>query len=113
MDQRIRNLWVRALCGSSAAYRKLGMIFLTGKLCRRDRLLARLCLEKAVEMGDEEGYFLYHKAFSKGDKVIDDQSFAEMCRDYRETGNLREKKRLEKYIVLVKWKKVSKSCKKE
>ena len=76
-----------------------------GEFCRRDRGLAKLCLQKAAEMGDEEGFFLYHKAFSKGDQVIDDQSFAEMCRDYRKTGDLREKKRLEKYIGLVKWKK--------
>ncbi len=98
MDKRIRNLWVRALCGSSVAYRKLGIIFLQGKLCRRDRVLARLCLEKAAEMGDEQGYFLCHKAFSKKEMVIDDQSYAEMCRDYRETKNREEKRRLRKYL---------------
>lgn len=100
MDKRIRNLWVRALRGSSAAYRKLGVIFLQGKLCRRDRILARLCLEKAAEMGDEQGYFLYHKTFSKRDKVIDEQSYAEMCRDYRKTRKRGDKRRLRQYLVI-------------
>ena len=47
---------MKALSGSSAAYRKLGCIFIQGKICKKDMLLARLCLDKAAEMGDEKGY---------------------------------------------------------
>lgn len=85
MEKKIRNLWVKALRGSSAAYRKLGVMFLQGKECKRDKALAKLCLDKAMEMGDERGYFLYHRVFSKGKKVIDESSYEEMRRDYRET----------------------------
>lgn len=52
MDKRIRNLWVKALKGNRTAYRKLGIIFLQGAVCKRDRELAKLCLDKAIEMGD-------------------------------------------------------------
>lgn len=100
MDKRERNLWVKALKGSGKAYRKLGVIFWQGKRCKRDRELARLCLQKAAEMGDERGYFLYHGIFSRGKKIIDDFSYEEMYRDYIRTGDLKEKKRLERYLRL-------------
>lgn len=98
MDKRIRNLLVRALKGSKTAYRKLGIVFLQGAICKRDRALARLCLDKAIELGDEESYFLYHREFSKKKQVIDDRSFEEMRRDYRKAVGRKEKKRLEGYL---------------
>lgn len=100
MEKRVRNLWVKALRGSSAAYRKLGVLFLQGKVCKRDKTLAKLCLEKAAEMGDETGYFLYHRIFSKRKKVIDDLSYEDMLRDYRETKDWKEKRRLRKYLMV-------------
>ena len=100
MDKKIRNLWIKALKGSSEAYRNLGVLFLQGKECKKDVELARLCLEKAAEMGDEQGYFLYHRVFSKGKKVIDDRSYEEMRRDYRETKDWREKRRLGRYLAV-------------
>lgn len=99
MEKKVRGLWIKALKGSSAAYRKLGVLFLQGKECKKDRALAKLCLEKAMEMGDERGYFLYHRVFSKGKRVIDDSSYKEMCRDYQETKDRRERKRLERYLA--------------
>lgn len=98
MEKKIRNLWVKALRGSGAAYRKLGVMFLQGKECKRDKALAKLCLDKAAEMGDERGFFLYHRVFSKWKKVVDDLSYEEMRRDYRETKDLGEKRRLKAYL---------------
>lgn len=100
MNRRIRNLWVQALKGSGAAYRKLGILFLKGKVCKRDRKLAKLCLNKAAEMEDEQGYLLYHKVFSKKKKVIDEQSYREMYRDYLAAESRKEKKRLRKYLEM-------------
>lgn len=103
MNKKIRNLWVKALKGSGKAYRKLGILFLCGEVCEKDRTLARLCLDKAAEMGDEQGYILYHKVFSKGKKVIDDRSYEEMCRDYREMKEWKEKRRLGRYLEMEKY----------
>lgn len=100
MDRQIRNLLVKALKGSGSAYRRLGIAFLQGKRYRPDRQLAYLCLQNAAELGDEKGYFLYHKIFSKKKKVIDDMSYEAMQREYRLTDDFREKKRLALYLKL-------------
>lgn len=100
MEKRVRNLWVKALRGNSAAYRKLGRIFIQGKICKKDMLLAKLCLNKAAEMGDEQGYMLYHKIFYTKEKIIDDLSYEEMRREYRETKSRRKKKWLKKYLEI-------------
>lgn len=102
LNKKIRNLWIKALKGSGKAYRELGIIFLKGKTCKRDDQLAKLCLDKAAELGDEQGYLLYHRIFSKNGKVIDDLSYGEMCRDYREAKSWREKRRLKNYLELKK-----------
>ena len=59
----VKKLWKRALVGDGAAFRRLGILFLKGEVCRRDKKAARLCLQKAMEAGDERGYLLYHRLF--------------------------------------------------
>lgn len=100
MDMSMRNLWIQALGGSAKAYRKLGICFFRGKWGVKDRKLAKACLEKAAELGDEPAYFLYHKLFSKNKKVVDDASYADMRETYRNTGDSMEKKRLKRYLSL-------------
>lgn len=102
MEKSIRNLWVKALSGSSAAYRKLGCLFMQGRICKKDMLLAKLCLNQAAEMGDEQGYLLYHKFFYTKGKIIDDLSYEDMCKEYRETKSRRKKKWLKKYLEVAK-----------
>lgn len=102
LNRRIRNLWVQALMGSGAAYRKLGILFLKGKACKKDRKLALLCLDKAAEMGDEQGYLLYHQMFSRRKSIIDAKSYREMYRDYQATKSQKEKKRLKRYLEMEK-----------
>lgn len=101
MDKKIRSLLVKALKGSSTAYRKLGIIFLQGKVCKRDKLLAKLCLEKAAEMGDEQGYLLYYRSFLKKKGMIDADSYEDMRRDYYETADRKERRRLKRYLDLM------------
>ncbi|MDO4324424.1 MAG: hypothetical protein Q4E24_00100 [bacterium] len=98
--RKIRNLWFQALRGSGKAYRRLGILFWTGTMGIRDRSLARLCLMKAAELGDEEGYFLYHWLFSSRKKVIDDRSYQQICQEYEKETNVRKKKQLERYLNL-------------
>lgn len=101
MDKRIRNLLVKALRGNKIAYRKLGMLFLQGTICKRDRKLAKLFLDKAIELGDEKSYFLYHREFSKGKKVIDNRSYEEMRRDYQNPLGRKEKEILAGYLSIM------------
>lgn len=100
MDKRMRNLWTRALDGSAGAYRKLGICFLQGRRCRKDKKLAGACLRKAAELGDEAAYLLYHRLFSKNKKIIDDRSYAQMRKEYQNTDNQEKKRMLARYLSL-------------
>lgn len=98
MNRRITVLWIQALRGSGQAYRKLGMIWYRGG--GMERILAKLCLEKAMERGDEYSFFLYHKYFSKGRRVIDDLSYRAMCDEYMRAPNTSERKKLRPYLAM-------------
>lgn len=98
MDKSMQKLWIRALGGNKAAYRKLGILFLKDSRGKRDRRLAELCLEKAAELGDERGYVLYCRMNPKKRAVTDRRSYLDMRRDYLETENPEEKKKLAVYL---------------
>lgn len=98
MEERIRDLWILALEGSDEAYLELGVIFWKG--AARDKELARLCLDKSAEMGNEEAFCLYHCLFSKGKKVIDDNSYQDLCREFEITEDPAKRKVLEQYLRL-------------
>lgn len=100
MVRREKNLWIKALQGSAKAYRKLGVVYLLHGTDKNDRELARMCLEKAMEMGDETGYLIYHRLFSRGKKVIDDSSYEAIWEEYQTVRGMREKQRLEGYLHL-------------
>lgn len=100
MKQNEKKLWIKALEGSKKAYRKLGLLYLQADSSRKDRRLGKLCLEHAMEMGDKSGFLIYHRLFSKRKEVIDDRSYQEMWREYRKTGNGKEKKGMEGYLRL-------------
>lgn len=114
MDKSMQKLWIRALEGNKAAYRKLGILFLKESRGKTDRRLAELCLEKAAELGDEWGYVLYCRMNPKKRTVTDHRSYLEMRRDYLETDNPEEKKKLAAYLGLDKFQKqnmTNKRCK--
>lgn len=100
MKKREKTLWMQALQNHADAYRRLGMMYLEKGMFKKNQDLARLCLERSMEMGDEESYFLYHKIFSKGQKVIDDHSYQTMWREYQMGTDEKEKKRLRQYLEL-------------
>lgn len=100
MNQKERLFWIKALKGSGKAYRKLGVLYLKAGRDRMDQKLGKLCLEHGIELGDEAAYLIYHRLFSRGKQVIDDRSYEEMWREYRKTGETKEKKRLEAYLKL-------------
>lgn len=100
MNIREKTLWIKALHGNAAAYRKLGIVYLTQGRNKRNRELAGLCLKKAMELGDESGYFIYHSLFSRGKQVIDDRSYDAIWEEYRAAKGKQEKRRLGRYLYL-------------
>ena len=99
-EGRVKNLLLKALQGSSSAYKKLGYLFLEKSSGNKDRELGRLFLLEAVKMGDEDAYFLYHRIFSRGKQVIDDPSYLQCLKEYQSTKNFCEKQRLKRYLLL-------------
>lgn len=97
MSSKVRNLWVKALEGDAAAYRKLGQLFW---LENKDKKLSKLCLEKAMELGDELSFVFYHLNFSKGKKVIDDSSYADIYRESLSCKDEKKKNILKGYLQL-------------
>lgn len=91
---------IEGMQGDGSAYRKLGLLFLGKKGQRPDVKLAKLCLMKAIEMEDEESFFIYHRIFSQGRQVIDDRCYLQMYREYRQAVGRKEKKRLKRYLLL-------------
>ena len=100
MDRRERDLWLEALEDRGDAYRRLGEMYLQKGMTKKDRRLAKLCLEKSSELGDELGYLLYHRIFSKGKKVIDDSSYRSMQQEYQMAKEEKDRERLAKYLEL-------------
>ncbi len=100
MKRSVKILWKRALKGNGAAFRKLGIIFLEGKKCNRDVELARLCIKRSMEMGDQKSFFLYHRLFSKGKQVIDDRSYRDIYFEYGKEKEPTKRKKLKEYLNL-------------
>lgn len=100
MKWKMRRLLIQGLEGSSEAFFQLGMLLTQGRGCRRDRRLGGLFLEKAAAMGHEDAYFCYHQFFSQEEKIVDDESYQEMLREYRKAGTRKERRQLEKYLRL-------------
>ncbi|MCD8348662.1 MAG: hypothetical protein LUD16_12115 [Lachnospiraceae bacterium] len=99
--KRIRKTWLRALeQDDPGAFYRLGVYYLkefsrrnvccqtlwhrgTSHRPEPDIRMAHACLKKAMELGSEDGFLLYHRLFSRGKKVIEDDSYAQMVREYR------------------------------
>lgn len=100
MKKRIKNLWIEALKGDEHALAELGFALWNGKGCRKNRALARVCLERSAAMGNRSAFFLYHRLFSRGRKVIDDQSYRDIFKEYLEAPGTRSKRELMNYLRL-------------
>ncbi|MCC8138251.1 MAG: hypothetical protein LIO76_09385 [Clostridiales bacterium] len=84
MKKNVRNDWIRAVGRDDPeAFYRLGRYYLRrGGVSGGDRTLGRVCLKKAMQLGSEEAFFLYHHLYSRGEKVIDDASYEEMAKAY-------------------------------
>ncbi|MCD7766950.1 MAG: hypothetical protein LUH53_10650 [Lachnospiraceae bacterium] len=84
MKKSVRNDWIRAVGRDDPeAFYRLGKYYLRrGGVDGGDRTLGRVCLKKSMELGCEEAFFLYHRLYSRGKKVIDDASYEEMAKAY-------------------------------
>lgn len=59
-----------------------------------------------MEMEDEKAYFLYHRKFSRGRKMIDDAFYKEIWDAYQAAEDPKERKRLARYLKFeTKWQK--------
>lgn len=109
MKVSIEEKWAEALWGKTEAYRKLGVYYLRRsgrritmrkKKRRINRKLAYLCLDYAAQMGDAEAFYLLNHYFNKGKKVIDDEVYRQMAREYMQTHDPELKKHLQYYLKL-------------
>lgn len=100
INRKVRRLLAGAISGDSRACLELGIRFWKGRGIGRDRKLARVCLKRSMELGNEEGYLIYHRLFSRGKKIIDDASYRDMIREYKNCRDEKEKSKLRKYLRL-------------
>ncbi|HIR13675.1 MAG TPA: hypothetical protein IAB31_07115 [Candidatus Choladousia intestinavium] len=96
MKKKEEELWIRALKDDGKAFRKLGKRFLE----QGRKELAGLCLQKAIERGDEKSFFLYHLHFFSGDQPVDDCSYREMLEEYKQTQDKKLRRQLKKYLEI-------------
>ncbi|MDO5345397.1 MAG: hypothetical protein Q4E91_06595 [Lachnospiraceae bacterium] len=101
--------WAEALQGKTEAYRKLGIYYLRRSGGRTivqkrkrsvNRKLAYLCLKAAAGKGDVRAFYLLNHHFNRGKKVIDDESYRQIARDYMKIRDPEKKKYLQYYLKL-------------
>ncbi|RGY99695.1 SEL1-like repeat protein [Clostridium sp. AM58-1XD] len=68
MKKRIKNLWIEALKGDEHALAKLGFALWNGKGCRKNRALARVCLERSAQWGIAPLFFSTTGCFPEAGK---------------------------------------------
>ncbi|MDO5338088.1 MAG: hypothetical protein Q4E89_11665 [Eubacteriales bacterium] len=101
MKLKEKKLLLQALKGNADAWRKLALLTKNAKEGSVDRELCRFFLNKAIELGDEESYFLYHQLFTEDAAKIDGKSYQDMIKEYQETENQQVKEVLRRYLELL------------
>ena len=74
MEENVKKLLIQAFENDAAAWRQLALL-LTVQESDVDAELCRIFLNKAIELGDEESFFVYHQLFSAGNIPVDDASY--------------------------------------
>lgn len=96
-----RQLWRKAVLGDMDALAMVGAMLYRGG--GKNKRFGKACIKRAMDMGSERAYLIYHRLFSRGKKLIDDPSYEEMVREYREITGAQDVKRtkiLEGYLRL-------------
>lgn len=97
MEENVKKLLIQAFENDAAAWRQLALL-LTVQESDVDAELCRIFLNKAIELGDEESFFVYHQLFSAGNIPVDDASYRAMLADYMKTDDRWGRERLRRYL---------------
>lgn len=97
MGEREKRLLLRAFGGEAAAWRQLALL-LKEEESAVNLELCRIFLYKAIELEDEESFFLYHQLFSEGSIPVDNESYMGMLADYLKTDDQQVRERLGRYL---------------
>lgn len=97
MDEREKELLIQAFDGKADAWRQLALL-LTEEESDVNAELCRIFLHKAIELEDEESFFLYHQLFSEGSIPVDNESYKGMLADYLNTDDQKVRERLKRYL---------------
>ena len=94
-------MWKKAVLGDMDVLAIMGVMLY--KRGGKNKRFGKDCIKRAMDMGSERAYLVYHRLFSRGEKLIDDPSYEEMMREYIEiygAQDVRRKKILEGYLRL-------------
>lgn len=83
----------------SERMRRLGLRLYRNRSCV-SRKMGRHFLYRSMKMDNEQAFLDYHRRFSIGKKVIDDESYRQMYLEYQLISDKMTKKRLGKYLML-------------
>lgn len=97
MEEQEKILLIQAFGGKAAAWRQLALR-LAEDQSAVNLELCRIFLHKAIELEDEESFFLYHQLFSEGCIPIDHASYMGMLDDYLKTDDRQVRERLRRYL---------------
>lgn len=97
MEAKEKKLLIRAFGGEAAAWRQLALL-LAQEQSSVDLELCRIFLQKAIELEDEESFFLYHQMFSEGIIPLDNASYMGMLADYLQSDDQQARERLKRYL---------------
>lgn len=97
MEAKEKKLLIRAFGGEAAAWRQLALL-LAQEQSAVDLELCRIFLHKAIELEDEESFFLYHQMFSEGSIPLDNASYMGMLADYLQSDDQQDRERLKRYL---------------
>lgn len=101
MKKSEKLLLLQALEGEAAAFRKLALLIKDSGENHVEQRLCRILFNKAIELGDEESFILYHQMFPEEDAQFDRDSYEDMLADYHGTKDLKEKEKLKRYLTLM------------
>ena len=99
MRKNEKLLLLQALKGEAAAWRKLALQISAEEEEGIDQELCRVLLNQAMELGDEESFFLYYRMFPEENIQFDDESYKEMTMEYLETDDPQLKEGLKRYLT--------------
>lgn len=97
MEEKEKQLLIQAFDGKASAWRQLALL-LTEEESTVNAELCRIFLHKAIELEDEESFFLYHQLFSEGSIPVDHASYMGMLADYQNTNDRQVRERLIRYL---------------